>query len=76
MKRIKVTLLGLLLALSVFVQATAADDKRLPLVERVGAIGMTVSDMDKSVEFYSQVLSFEKVSDVFGSSPKRTVPFW
>lgn len=64
MKRIKVTLLGLLLALSVFVQATAADDKRLPLVERVGAIGMTVSDMDKSVEFYSQVLSFEKVSDV------------
>ena len=33
-------------------------------VERVGAIGMTVSDMDRSVEFYSKVLSFEKISDV------------
>ena len=34
------------------------------LVERVGAIGMTVSDMDASIDFYSKVLSFEKVSDV------------
>lgn len=33
-------------------------------VEQVGAIGMTVSDMDASIEFYSKVLSFEKVSDV------------
>lgn len=32
-------------------------------VSRVGAVGMTVSDMDRSVEFYSKVLSFEKVSD-------------
>ncbi|HET7288478.1 MAG TPA: VOC family protein [Pyrinomonadaceae bacterium] len=36
----------------------------VPLVEQVGAIGMTVSDMDTSVDFYSRVLSFEKVSDV------------
>jgi catechol 2,3-dioxygenase-like lactoylglutathione lyase family enzyme len=84
MKRIKVTLLVLLLALGVSVNTTtahylptdaravksvrvpllAADDKPVPLVERVGAIGMTVSDMDKSVDFYSKVLSFEKVSDV------------
>jgi catechol 2,3-dioxygenase-like lactoylglutathione lyase family enzyme len=35
-----------------------------PLVARVDAIGLTVSDMDRSVEFYSKVLSFEKVSDV------------
>lgn len=35
-----------------------------PLVEAVAAVGMTVSDMDRSVEFYSQVLSFEKVADV------------
>jgi catechol 2,3-dioxygenase-like lactoylglutathione lyase family enzyme len=33
-------------------------------VERVAAIGMTVSDMDRSIEFYSKVLSFEKISDV------------
>lgn len=39
-------------------------DVTVPLVEQVGAIGMTVSDMDASVDFYSRVLSFEKVSDV------------
>jgi catechol 2,3-dioxygenase-like lactoylglutathione lyase family enzyme len=33
------------------------------MVERVETIGMTVSDMDASVEFYTKVLSFEKVSD-------------
>jgi len=35
-----------------------------PTVERVSAIGMTVSDMDRSIEFYAKVLSFEKISDV------------
>ena len=34
------------------------------LVKSVEAVGMTVSDMDRSVEFYSKVLSFEKMSDV------------
>ena len=33
------------------------------LVTAVDAVGMTVADMDRSVDFYSQVLSFEKVSD-------------
>src|SRR6185503_14029243 len=33
-------------------------------VTRVDAIGMTVSDMDRSVDFFARVLSFEKVSDV------------
>lgn len=32
-------------------------------VQKVGAIGFTVSDMDKAVQFYSEVLSFEKMSD-------------
>jgi catechol 2,3-dioxygenase-like lactoylglutathione lyase family enzyme len=89
MKRTRVILAGLLLALNVFVQTTTAEhlpthlptDARLrnsarvsllsagrgelvPVVEQVGAIGMTVSDMDASVEFYAKVLSFEKVSDV------------
>lgn len=35
-----------------------------PLVAAVDAVGMTVSDMDRAVEFYGMVLSFEKVSDV------------
>jgi catechol 2,3-dioxygenase-like lactoylglutathione lyase family enzyme len=33
-------------------------------VKSVDAVGMTVSDMDRSVEFFSNVLSFEKISDV------------
>ncbi len=37
---------------------------RAATVERVGPVGMTVADMDRSVEFYSKILSFEKVSDV------------
>ncbi len=35
-----------------------------PLVHAVAAVGMTVGDMDRSIEFYSKVLSFQKVSDV------------
>ncbi|MEX0804488.1 MAG: hypothetical protein WD688_14420 [Candidatus Binatia bacterium] len=34
------------------------------LVGSVEAIGMTVGDMDRSLEFFSRVLSFEKVSDI------------
>src|SRR5574341_169508 len=33
-------------------------------VTEVAAVGMTVSDIDRAVDFYSKVLSFEKVSDV------------
>jgi catechol 2,3-dioxygenase-like lactoylglutathione lyase family enzyme len=34
------------------------------LVQAVDAVGMTVSDMDRALDFYTQVLAFEKVSDV------------
>lgn len=34
-----------------------------PLVQSVEAVGITVSDMDRSVAFFSDVLTFEKVSD-------------
>jgi hypothetical protein len=33
-------------------------------VTAVESVGMTVSDMDRAVDFYSQVLSFKKISDV------------
>lgn len=33
-------------------------------VHAVDAVGMTVSDMDRSVAFYADVLGFEKISDV------------
>jgi len=35
-----------------------------PKVKAVDAIGITVSDMDRAVDFYSNVLSFKKVSDI------------
>jgi len=34
------------------------------VVRSVESIGMTVSDMDRSLDFYSRVLSFTKISDV------------
>lgn len=44
--------------------APAAAPKLAPLVQAVDAVGMTVSDVDRSAAFFSDVLSFEKVSDV------------
>jgi catechol 2,3-dioxygenase-like lactoylglutathione lyase family enzyme len=43
------------------------------LVKSVDAVGITVSDIDRSVEFFSKVLSFEKVShiEVMGSEYER-----
>ena len=34
------------------------------LVKSVEAVGMTVSDMDRSLEFFSKVLTFEKIIDL------------
>ena len=33
-------------------------------VVAIDSVGMTVADMDRSIDFYTQVLSFKKVSDV------------
>src|SRR5512145_1629412 len=33
------------------------------LVTAIDSIGLTVSDLDRSVEFYTKVLSFEKVTE-------------
>src|SRR5437016_11087082 len=55
-----VAILAVLLALAVpqgFAQQHSA------LIEGVDAIGITVSDMERAVDFYSKVLTFEKVSD-------------
>jgi catechol 2,3-dioxygenase-like lactoylglutathione lyase family enzyme len=35
-----------------------------PAVQALDSVGLTVSDMDRSVKFFSNVLLFEKVSDV------------
>src|SRR5262252_9534145 len=54
--------LSVLLALVLFGGVLAAAE-HAPLVTAVDSIGLTVSDLDRSVEFYSKVLSFEKVSE-------------
>jgi catechol 2,3-dioxygenase-like lactoylglutathione lyase family enzyme len=43
--------------------ASASFGAEPKLALSVDSIGMTVSDLDRSVEFYSKVLSFEKVSE-------------
>lgn len=45
-------------------QLLASKTTAAAAVTRVDAVGMTVSDMDRSVDFFARVLSFEKVSDV------------
>ena len=45
-------------------EAAALRGATQALVETVDAAGMTVSDMDRSVAFFTNVLTFEKVSDV------------
>lgn len=57
-----VLVLSFLTTSSLFAQKSPA------LVDGVDSVGITVSDMDRAVEFYSRVLTFEKISDteVFG----------
>jgi catechol 2,3-dioxygenase-like lactoylglutathione lyase family enzyme len=60
----------LLLALGLFLLPARAQSlhvsraAKAAVVTGVESVGMTVSDMDASVEFYTRVLTFEKVSDV------------
>ena len=55
-------LLGLALAYGLTLATAALAEQ--PSVMSVAAIGMTVSDMDRSIAFYSDVLAFKKISDV------------
>jgi catechol 2,3-dioxygenase-like lactoylglutathione lyase family enzyme len=55
--------LSLFLAVPRLFTQQALAQQRPALVDGVDAIGITVSDMDRAVDFYSKVLTFEKVSD-------------
>jgi len=57
-----VRLLLALILLTWSVAAVALEGARID-VKRVAMIGFTVSDMDRAVAFYSDVLTFEKVAD-------------
>lgn len=47
--------------LGLLVGAVSADEA--PIVHSVEAIGVTVGDLDRSVDFYTRILGFEKVSE-------------
>ncbi len=50
-------------ALSLVLAVPQALAQRPALVDGVDSIAITVSDMDRAVDFYSRVLTFEKLSD-------------
>ena len=54
----------LLLALALFAVPARAHGPTRASVKGVESVGMTVSDMDEAVGFYTRVLGFEKVSEV------------
>jgi catechol 2,3-dioxygenase-like lactoylglutathione lyase family enzyme len=53
---------------SLLSRAAAVKSSEGAMVRAVDSVGLTVSDMERSVEFFTKVLSFEKISDaeVFG----------
>jgi len=60
----------LLLTFYLLFAATSAAAADSVAVRSVAAIGMTVADMDRSVAFYADALSFKKVSDVEVDGPE------
>jgi len=58
-KNWRLTLLLLIAGISVAQQQPMP----APLVTEIAAVNMTVSDMERSIAFYSQVLDFQKISD-------------
>lgn len=59
---------GTLVCLATPAVAQQTDGKPVA-VQSVAAVGFTVSDMDRTVAFYSEVLDFKKVSDVEVDGP-------
>lgn len=55
---------SLTLVLCLVLAIPSLGQQTAPLVDGVDAIGITVSDMDRAVAFYSGVLKFERVSDI------------
>jgi catechol 2,3-dioxygenase-like lactoylglutathione lyase family enzyme len=65
MKRLKrARLLLFSFCLLLFAFCAQAQNNGQDLVQVVDAIGMTVSDMDRALDFYTKVLFFKKASDV------------
>lgn len=61
--RLRGSVLGVAALSLVLVVAQSVAQQGHALVDGVDAIGITVSEMDRAVDFYSKVLTFEKISD-------------
>jgi len=67
----KVALLAICMLLSSPSGAAASNSSQPAVtVHAIAAVGFTVSDMDRSVAFYRNVLTFEEVSDVEADGPE------
>ncbi|HET7291755.1 MAG TPA: VOC family protein [Vicinamibacteria bacterium] len=64
-RRLQIALIALLTALwAAQVLTTPLLAAEAPLVRAVDAVAVTVADMERSVDFFTKVLTFERVSDV------------
>jgi catechol 2,3-dioxygenase-like lactoylglutathione lyase family enzyme len=59
----------LLLSLASLTAETPSSRGSSPIT-RIAGIGITVSNIDRAVDFYSKVLSFEKISDTEAAGPE------
>lgn len=50
--------------------SSVSSDVAAPLVSAVVSVGMTVSDLDRSVDWFTRVLTFSKVSEAEASGPE------
>jgi hypothetical protein len=63
--RLGVGTITLTLLLLVGLLASTAAAQQVPVADvGVESVGMTVSDLDRAVDFYTRVLGFEKLSEV------------
>ena len=72
-RKLRIWLLVLMLSLLAASGRHVAAAGYKPAVAALDSVGLTVSDIDRSVDFFSKVLSFEKTSDVevYGSDYER-----
>jgi catechol 2,3-dioxygenase-like lactoylglutathione lyase family enzyme len=62
-RSLQIRQLGRIAVCLLFIAISFSSTSAQTLVSGVDAISVTVSDMDRAVDFYSKVLTFEKISD-------------
>ena len=75
-RRLRIWLLVFILSFLVAPRRQVAATTDLPAVAALDSVGLTVSDIDRSVDFFSKILSFETMSEieVYGSQHGWCVP--